>query len=112
MKGFDGPPRSSDEIAVVKWSNWSGGVRVKSMNGKPPGLASGAELLPGEHLVNLTHSANLGLTTYSATLAFEAEAGGVYKIHAKCGSLVNCAPFWAWIVDTKDGKTIAGREPQ
>ena len=95
----------------MKWSNWSGGVRVKSMNGEPPGFASSAELLPGEHLVNLTLSPNLGLTTYSATLSFEAEAGRVYKLHAKCGGLVSCDPFWAWIVDVKDGRTIAGRAP-
>ncbi len=112
MKGFDGPPRPADEIAVVKWSNWAGGVRVKSMNGEPPGLASSAELLPGEQLVNFTHSPNLGLTTYSATLSFEAEPGGVYKLHAACSGLVDCEPFWAWIVDTKDGKIVAGRAPQ
>ena len=60
----------------------------------------------------LAHSPHLGLTTYSATLAFEIEVGREYKFHAKRGGLVDCNPFWARIVDAEDGKTIAGRPPQ
>lgn len=112
MKGFDEPAESPDEIAVIKWSNWSGGVRVKSLDGELPSFDSSAEVLPGEHIVNFTHSPNLGLSTYSATLSFKAEPGRLYKIDAECGSFVKCRPFWAWIEDVEEGKIVAGRKPE
>lgn len=112
MQTFKDPPQSPDEIAVIEWSNWSGGVRVKSLDGELPSFDSSAEVLPGEHIVNITHSPNFGLTTYSATLTFEAEPGRVYKIDAECGTLVQCRPFWAWIEDAEEGKIVAGRKPE
>ncbi len=112
MKAYEGEPLAPDETAIIKWSSMSGGAKVKSLNGELPGHATRAEILPGEHLVNFTHSPNLGLTTYSKTLSFEAEPGHTYKIRAKCGGFVECKPFWAWIEDLGDGSTVAGRRPE
>jgi hypothetical protein len=92
------------EMAML---TWSGGVRIKSLDGKLLGSGSAAELAPGEHQVNVAHSSNFGLTTYSATLAFEVEAGRRYEIQADCAGLVRCKPFEVWIVDLEDGTKIA-----
>ena len=112
MQGYKGEAQPAEETAVVEWSNWSGGVKVKSLDGELPSFASSAQVLPGEHIVNITHSPNLGLSTYSATLTFDAEAGRVYEIAAECGTLVKCRPFWAWIEDAEAEKIVAGRRPE
>ena len=112
MKAYEGEARPAEEIAVLQWSNWTGGVRVKSLNGELPGQASSAQILPGENIVNFIHSPNFGLTTYSMTLTFDAEAGRRYKIDADCDGTVTCKPFWAWIEDAGDGSLVAGRRPE
>ena len=110
LKGYSGETLPAEELAVVDWS-WPSGVRVKSLDGELPGASSRAMVLPGEHIVNFTYSSNFGLTTYSATLTFEAEAGKVYRLQASCHGLVSCEPFWAWVEEAESEIVVAGKSP-
>lgn len=108
VQGYKGDPLPREEVAMIEWS----GLTVKVLNGKLPGASSAAEVLPGEQIITILYSPNLGLTTFSKTLTFEAEAGQSYELHASCGSFVNCRPFWAWVEDMKGGAVIAGKSPK
>ena len=107
VQNYKGDPLPREEVAMIEWS----GLTVKVINGKLPGAASSAEVLPGEQIITILYSPNLGLTSYSKTLIFDAEAGHSYELHAECGSFLKCKPFWAWVENQKGGEIITGRSP-
>lgn len=91
-KGYEGPSRSSGEVARIH----AHGVAFKEVNGIDVGSTSGGvEVLPGENeirlLVNASNFNSKGIDKSLYSLKMIAEAGVEYSVTARRGDRRLCA---------------------
>jgi hypothetical protein len=124
---YDGPPRERGGIALLKvqWSALGDSARIETIDGKP--VEKGrlfalnikeAELLPGEHTLEVSYFDGNIRSLSSMPLTFTCKAGALYELHVAPvdegfkGSLYVAAGgkgYWtAWIVDSDTHEVLAG----
>lgn len=117
MKVYEGSEREKSQIAVLRTELWESllpmeQLFVDNIDGL---IVAGKgmnkfELLPGTHRIGLTFMGATFLGSYPAPayIEFEARAGRLYIVKAK----VSDARLYTWIVDSDNGKFVAGLRPR
>src|SRR5688500_5776516 len=86
---YEGPPRDRAEVAVLKvqWKATGNSARIHTLDGKPveKGRAFAlnikeAELLPGEHTLEVSYFNGPATSVNTIPLTFTAKAGGFYEL--------------------------------
>jgi hypothetical protein len=125
---YEGPPRERAGVAVLKvqWKATGHSARIETIDGKPveKGRAFAlnikeAELLPGEHTLEVSYFNGGTRSINNIPLAFTCKAGGVYELRVAPidegfgGTLavaVGGRGHWtAWIIDTDTKEVLAGK---
>lgn len=116
-----GSPKPSDRTAVVNTGQWGaafrgGRVEIVKVEGVEPSwrLHSAMAISAGDHTglfhVYLCSSVECNNSIARAEIRFRAEAGHIYRPHARersHGSNV----FWVWLVDEATGRVVGGTPP-
>src|SRR3954468_24179973 len=115
---YEGPPRERAEVAVLKvqWKATGHSARIETVDGKPveKGRAFAlnikeAELLPGEHTLEVSYFNGATRSTHNLPLTFTCKAGGVYELRVApidegfggvvMGAIGGRGHWTAWIID-------------
>ena len=128
VRWYDGPPRSRDEIAVLKAQHemWGESAFVKSIDGTPMGKGKyrwynphEIEFQPGEYTVEAAYFTGVVQGVSPIKLTFNCQAGHAYELHvAKIDegfwgevrlSLGGHGHYTAWIIDSETKVVLAGK---
>jgi hypothetical protein len=101
---YEGPRRSSDGVAIITVSDHAVITRVDDIGKKHIGIsADSIEVLPGLHTIEVNYRSWKGGSDQPLTLAFEAEAGRVYRVDAEAGY----HQWTAKVVDLRTGRAVS-----